>query len=145
MTRIGHFEREEDAALARERVALHVLGPKARRNFPDRRLKPASIEEIYRGELEPMNFPDEARRLGPADVRTLRATCERVRKTTTTSRFRGVSWAANCGRWRAVITSHDEKIHLGLYDDEEDAALAYDAKAIQLHGRRAKVNFPREP
>ncbi|KAI9109319.1 hypothetical protein K1719_019663 [Acacia pycnantha] len=31
---------------------------------------------------------------------------------------------------------------LGTYEREEDAALAYDRAAFQMHGRKAKLNFP---
>ncbi|KAK4269963.1 hypothetical protein QN277_023054 [Acacia crassicarpa] len=31
---------------------------------------------------------------------------------------------------------------LGTYEREEDAALAYDRAAFQIHGRKAKLNFP---
>jgi len=46
--RVGHFDREEDAAIAWDRVVLHERGGSAKRNFPDRSLAPASPEEIRR-------------------------------------------------------------------------------------------------
>jgi AP2 domain len=76
---------------------------------------------------------------------TLRAICERVRKAGTTSRFRGVSWERTCRRWRAVIRCDERTLHLGLFDEEVDAALAYDAAAVRVRGRHAKLNFPVEP
>lgn len=45
------------------------------------------------------------------------------------------------GRWRAAIKSRGKTYHLGRYDDERKAALAYDEKAIELLGERAKTNI----
>ena len=47
------------------------------------------------------------------------------------------------GRWKAQIQVNGRHIYLGRYDDEEDAARAYDAAAAEYFGRRrAKLNFP---
>lgn len=61
-----------------------------------------------------------------------------------TSRFKGVSWHKQHGKWYSCIYSKDKKKHvfIGLYDDEAEAAKAYDRKAIELFGEFAKLNFP---
>jgi hypothetical protein len=206
-TRIAHFDDEEEAAVAYDRVALHRWGSTAPRNFPERPLTPASIADIrleerkrkksrrasrwegvslrsggahdrpwtaeirvadrrlslgcWAGEEEaglardrailfylgpnpdvPLNFPELAARLGPADVRTLRAECERARKATTSSQYRGVAWANASGAWRARITVRGELRHLGLFSDERAAAVAYDDAAAIAFGERAVLNFP---
>ena len=46
------------------------------------------------------------------------------------------------GRWKARIKQNGTDIVIGDFDNELDAALAYDAKARQIHGPRALVNFP---
>lgn len=65
-----------------------------------------------------------------------------MRKRVGTSRFKGVSWSKRDKKWRAQINAHKSKFHLGFSDIEEDAARAYDAKARELFGPYAKVNFP---
>lgn len=46
------------------------------------------------------------------------------------------------GRWKARIKQNGTDIVIGDFSNELDAALAYDAKARQIHGPRALVNFP---
>lgn len=41
-----------------------------------------------------------------------------------TSRFRGVSWDARAGRWRAQVKFDGQQRFLGVFDAELDAALA---------------------
>lgn len=47
-------------------------------------------------------------------------------------------------RWRAHIGVDGRTRHLGYFQDEREAALAYDAAARRLHGAFAVVNFPAE-
>ncbi len=61
------------------------------------------------------------------------------------SGFKGVS-ATTCGGprpWKAGITFNYEPIHIGVYAEKEEAARAYDRKAIELFGEFAHLNFPR--
>lgn len=92
---------------------------------------------------ERLNFPQRVARLWPATVAQLRAECERMRKATTSSRFRGVTWFRPLGCWRARITVAGEQLSLGLLSEEESAARAYDKAARKAFGREAKLNFPR--
>ena len=48
------------------------------------------------------------------------------------------------GRWRAVIKANNVKYDLGSFATPEEAARAYDAKACELHGEFAVLNFPLE-
>lgn len=58
--------------------------------------------------------------------------------------FRGVR-PAYAGKWIAVIREHKRSHHLGTFDNERDAAKAYDAAARRLHGEFARPNFPASP
>ncbi len=56
----------------------------------------------------------------------------------TSSRYRGVDW--HNGSWRARIVIDGGSRFLGYYVEEIDAARAYNAEAIRVHGRRARLN-----
>lgn len=57
--------------------------------------------------------------------------------------YKGVSSNGNTGRfWKAEIKKDDKKIYIGNYKTPEEAAKAYDRKAIELFGEFAWLNFP---
>lgn len=60
------------------------------------------------------------------------------------SRFKGVCWERSRGRWMARIGVDGRKRHLGYFDDEEQAARAYDRAARAQWGEFARPNFPQE-
>ncbi len=59
------------------------------------------------------------------------------------SKFRGVTYHIRRGKsyWRAKITVDKVVYYIGEYQDEKEAAFAYDKKAIELLGDEAKLNF----
>ncbi len=59
-----------------------------------------------------------------------------------TSRFKGVSYCKNTEKFHAEITRSRRKTFIGSFDDEIEAAKAYDRKAIELFGEFAYLNFP---
>ena len=52
------------------------------------------------------------------------------------SSYLGVSWVERLGKYRARYSS----VYLGCFDDEVEAAEAYNAKARELKGEKAKLN-----
>jgi hypothetical protein len=46
--------------------------------------------------------------------------------------------------WQARITFNRKTINIYAYKTEEEAARAYDKKAIELFGEFAQLNFPEE-
>lgn len=56
------------------------------------------------------------------------------------SQYKGVSPKKR--KWAARITVNRRTIHIGYFATEEDAARAYDAAAIAVHGEFAALNFP---
>jgi hypothetical protein len=68
----------------------------------------------------------------------------RRNKSTITSGYKGVSWYRRDSRWRAYVVIDAKQTHLGYFDDEVEAAMAYDKAARELFGEFARVNFPTE-
>jgi len=57
------------------------------------------------------------------------------------SEYKGVSIDKRTNKWRAIIYYKYRKIGLGSYENEIDAAKAYDEAAKELFGKFAKLNF----
>jgi hypothetical protein len=57
-----------------------------------------------------------------------------------TSKFRGVSLFKESRKFRAAITVSEKSIHLGLFEDEVEAARAYNKAATQYFGEFANLN-----
>jgi hypothetical protein len=57
-----------------------------------------------------------------------------MRKFRGTSRFKGVHWAKNEGKWHSNISHRNRTVGIGYFDTEEDAARAYNRKAVELYG-----------
>jgi len=58
------------------------------------------------------------------------------------SKYRGVNYVKNRKKWRAAINYNRIYKHLGFFENEEDAARAYDEAAKIYHGEFATLNFP---
>jgi hypothetical protein len=57
------------------------------------------------------------------------------------SKYRGVSWHEKSKKWRALIVHKGKMIYIGLFASEVAAALARDAKAIELGWPIEGTNF----
>lgn len=60
----------------------------------------------------------------------------------TSSRFKGVSWNPRNRSWKVSIRVEGLGVHLGYYEDENDAAHVYDYAAKIYFGEFARLNFP---
>jgi hypothetical protein len=59
-----------------------------------------------------------------------------------TSKYKGVTWRKDIGKWQARIVCNRKVISIGFFDDEKAAAMAYDKKAKELFGEFAAPNLP---
>jgi acid phosphatase class B len=62
-------------------------------------------------------------------------------KRMSSSNYRGVSFKRQTNKWNARITINKTRINLGNFQNEHDAAKAYDAKNIEIYRSKAKTNF----
>jgi hypothetical protein len=60
------------------------------------------------------------------------------------SKYRGVYWNKSSSNWRAIIGHTGKQHYLGCFDNEEEAARAYDRAARAHHADKAILNFPAE-
>jgi outer membrane cobalamin receptor len=63
------------------------------------------------------------------------------KKNNLSSIYKGVSWNKEKRKWRAQIRYEDRQMHLGYFNNEIDAAKAYDLTATIHFGEFAKLNF----
>jgi hypothetical protein len=78
----------------------------------------------HQGEKAQLNFPAEGES-GPAQ----------------SSKYRGVSWFKKNNKWQVQLYFDGKKHQLGYFEDEEDAARAYDRAARAHKGGAEKLNF----
>jgi hypothetical protein len=52
-----------------------------------------------------------------------------------------VHWSKTSKKWYARVGHENVDYTVGYFDDEVEAARAYDGKALELHGERARLNF----
>lgn len=55
------------------------------------------------------------------------------------SGYRGVSWNVHAGKWHAYIKDKGKRLHIGLYDNVEEASKAYECKRFELRGDESFV------
>lgn len=109
---IGTFATIEDAGHAYDLTALELFGEGARTNF----------DHI------PNGFDIDAKKL-------------KCRETPKTSQYKGVYFSNQKQKYLASMQYNKKKVYCGTFDNDVDAAKAYDAKAKELLGNRAKLNF----
>ena len=57
------------------------------------------------------------------------------------SRFKGVNWNKDQQKWAARICFNRKTKFIGYFNDEIEAAKAYDNAALKYHGEFAVLNF----
>ena len=86
------------------------------------------------------------RRSNLRELTPTQSTLNRRRRKHTTSQYQGVYWNRRRKKWHSRIsktTGGQRRFwHIGYYENEEEAALAYDEAAKALFGKDAYQNFP---
>lgn len=57
------------------------------------------------------------------------------------SKYKGVSWVKKYKHWRSEIYFNGKTIYIGSFQNETDAAIAYDKMSTELFGEWGKPNF----
>ena len=60
------------------------------------------------------------------------------------SGYKGVVYDEARNKWRAEIAFEHKRIAIGRFDTKEEAALAYNKKAYELHGEYARLNVVKD-
>lgn len=63
-----------------------------------------------------------------------------VKMSNTSSEYVGVTFHKQTQKWVAQLKKNHRKYYIGVYDNENDAAKAYNQKAIELYGNDANLN-----
>lgn len=61
-------------------------------------------------------------------------------RTDNTSGYKGVSWYKNYDKWLVRVFLNNKKIHIGYFENKNEAVTAYNEAAIKYHGRFARIN-----
>ena len=67
----------------------------------------------------------------------------RAAKNNSSSQYKGVSFDRSRGKWISSIQIDGKTKHIGRFDNERDAAIAYDNTALKEYGEFARLNFPK--
>lgn len=57
------------------------------------------------------------------------------------SQYKGVKWKKTHNKWEVAIRAEGVEMYIGIFEDEEQAALAYDIASYQLHGDFGRRNI----
>ena len=132
---LGSFDIEADAALAYDKKAIELYGNGARVNFPH-----LTYDEIA-AKLKIIEKENEAIFSKNLSKRHQGRRFENADKT---SKYIGVcrNPKSITKPWRATISYQNKQYHVGLFEREDEAARAYDNKAVEFYGDAARLNFP---
>ena len=113
----------------KRRVWTKGVQYEVRKNFADSRVRVHGRFLAKQNEIDEQDEDEEDAHLPNACLGQTRART-----------FHGISRAE--GKWRARVRNDGKQIYAGIHATREQAARAYDAKAKELKGADARLNFP---
>jgi len=122
---LGTFASAEEAARAWDRAAVQERGKAAVTNF--------ALSDYINADG---SVKTEVGSATQASKSQREDECSRGHKS-----YRGVYHSGTYGRWKARIVVKGHKIHLGTFASAEDAARAWDLKALEYRGAGTVTNF----
>jgi hypothetical protein len=129
----GRYDTEEEAGIVVDYLLLkHDLKYK-NLNFPDLTYK--QLDKKYKEIREKYGFLDDNRMSKNFQGK------KRKLNFVKSSQFVGVSWSKRQCKWESYISFKRKRYNLGYYESEIEAARAYNKKAIELYGEKAKINI----
>ena len=145
----GSFHTEIQAALAYNKLATELYGSFARLNIineedivdilSDTEYEYSDTEDEPVCESTPEPTLESEILESTPEPEIPESTPESEASTSVVKKYHGIHYEKN--KWRAKIT-HNQKSHrLGTFATQEEAALAYNNKAIELLGDKAKLNI----
>lgn len=94
-------------------------------------------------QIDHINGDPSDNRIANLREATQRQNCQNRRsRIGSSSKYLGVNWHGHTQKWVAAIGAKGIQSHIGVYDTEYEAAVAYDAAAKKYHGEFARLNFP---
>mmetsp|Transcript_14584 Transcript_14584/g.28229 ORF Transcript_14584/g.28229 Transcript_14584/m.28229 type:complete len:677 (+) Transcript_14584:571-2601(+) len=137
---IASFARNEDPVIKKEKAGIRPTANVPAKPKPQHSAsKPIKLEENLDGTKSKPICAEKSRL---ADDRTGSVVKHaEAPDPSNSSKYRGVYWNKTCKAWRSRIWVNQRSEHLGNFDDEVEAARAFDRRAREL-GRLTALNFP---
>lgn len=148
----GRKHTEEQKEKIRIAITGHTLSLESRKKISDKNKgRPSKMKGVPLSEEAKEKISKANRgRVQPQEERDKRANTMRglfvnVKKRNSSSKFLGVCFHKQSGKWQATAyVSSDgkrKKIHIGLFLTEIEAAIAYNEKTIEIYGDEAVLNI----
>ena len=118
--------------IAGKKVSVHRIIAKAFLDDYDE-----NLQTDHKNGIKDHNRPQNLRMVTPKQNSQAFTTKRRG----TSSQYRGVSWENRRERWKAQIKVSGKSEHIGYFDCEYTAALAYDVSAIERGFAKEALNF----